>query len=153
MCDYSATGVKQRAAAVNDVLVSQAISTHTRGFADAKDRETAVCLLPGTELQFKKPVRVHSGGIMELLSGGGLWAFLCGSRSLEYSVARFTQANKYNTSMHHDTLEFPDGKMVLLNSLPQGQIATVIQLPVDPATLSGTARIKAAEAQRRAAYT
>ena len=34
--------------------------------------------------------------------------------------------------MHHDALEFPDGKVVLLNDLREGQIATVIQLPAVP---------------------
>jgi hypothetical protein len=31
--------------------------------------------------------------------------------------------------MHHDALELPGGKIVLLTSLTAGQLATVIQLP------------------------
>ena len=31
--------------------------------------------------------------------------------------------------MHHDALELPGGKLVLLSSLREGQFATVIQLP------------------------
>ena len=31
--------------------------------------------------------------------------------------------------MHHDALELPGGKIVLLTSLREGQFATVIQLP------------------------
>ena len=31
---------------------------------------------------------------------------------------------------HHDALEFPDGKTVLLTQLCKGQHATVLQLPV-----------------------
>jgi hypothetical protein len=34
--------------------------------------------------------------------------------------------------VHHDALEFPDGKVVLINDLREGQIATVLQLPVGP---------------------
>jgi hypothetical protein len=31
--------------------------------------------------------------------------------------------------MHHDALEFPDGKIVLVTDLSEGQHATVLQLP------------------------
>ena len=34
------------------------------------------------------------------------------------------------TNVHHDALEFPDGKPVLLTNLCKGQVATVLQLPV-----------------------
>jgi hypothetical protein len=36
--------------------------------------------------------------------------------------------------MHHDALEFPDGKMVLLTDLWESQEATLLQLPAQPAT-------------------
>jgi hypothetical protein len=38
--------------------------------------------------------------------------------------------NKENPSTHHDALEFPDGKIVLLTLLRDGQKATILQLPV-----------------------
>ena len=38
--------------------------------------------------------------------------------------------------MHHDALEFPDGQIVLLTGLVEGQQATVLQLPAQPATVS-----------------
>jgi hypothetical protein len=31
--------------------------------------------------------------------------------------------------MHHDALEFPDGEIVLVTQLREGQHATVLQLP------------------------
>jgi len=48
--------------------------------------------------------------------------------------------------VHHDALEFPDGQMVLLTELIEGQEATVLQLPAQPATAVE------AEAQERVAY-
>jgi hypothetical protein len=33
---------------------------------------------------------------------------------------------------HHDALEFPDGQIVLLTRLCEGQHATVLQLPASP---------------------
>ena len=33
---------------------------------------------------------------------------------------------------HHDALEFPDGRTVLLTHLCEGQTATVLQLPAQP---------------------
>jgi hypothetical protein len=38
-------------------------------------------------------------------------------------VARFRQINKGRSNVHHDALEFPDGKTVLLMQLCKGQHA------------------------------
>jgi hypothetical protein len=35
----------------------------------------------------------------------------------------------HNPVTHHDALEFPDGQVVLLSRLREGQRATVLQLP------------------------
>jgi hypothetical protein len=45
-------------------------------------------------------------------------------------VAKFRQVNKGRSNVHHDALEFPDGRIVLLTQLCKGQHATVLQLPV-----------------------
>jgi hypothetical protein len=50
-----------------------------------------------------------------------------------------------NPRTHHDALEFPDGQMVLLTDLWEGQEATVLQLPAQPVT---AAEIKAQERVR-----
>jgi hypothetical protein len=44
-------------------------------------------------------------------------------------VAKFQQVNKSQSNVHHDALEFPDGKVVLLTHLVEDQYATVLQLP------------------------
>jgi hypothetical protein len=44
--------------------------------------------------------------------------------------AIFRQINLANQHTHHDALEFPDGEIVLLTFLQEGQQATVLQLPV-----------------------
>ncbi len=44
-------------------------------------------------------------------------------------MARFRQVNLDRPAVHHDALEFPDGKIKLLTSLSEGQRATVLQLP------------------------
>jgi hypothetical protein len=44
-------------------------------------------------------------------------------------VVRFRQINPGNPHTHHDAVEFPNGKTVLLTSLREGQKATVLQLP------------------------
>jgi hypothetical protein len=45
--------------------------------------------------------------------------------------------------IHHDALEFPDGQVVLLTRLCEGQRATVLQLPI------GAHPVAAGEAVRR----
>jgi hypothetical protein len=119
MCDYSLHLVASRPAKVGDKLVSTGFPhTITRGFAPVDDRNTAVCLLPGTELAFDNEVRCETGMVF--------------SRSLGHTVAKFKQVNKGEPSTHHDALEFPDGKIVLLTRLCKGQHATVLQLPAKP---------------------
>jgi hypothetical protein len=47
-------------------------------------------------------------------------------------VAQFREVNKDQSDVHHDALEFPDGQIVLLTQLCEGQHATVLQLPSSP---------------------
>ena len=48
------------------------------------------------------------------------------------ATAIFRQVNKNEPMKHHDALEFPDGRIVLLTRLSEGQVATVLQLPAQP---------------------
>jgi hypothetical protein len=45
-------------------------------------------------------------------------------------VARFRQIRKDRPDVHHDALEFPSGRIVLITRLRDGQQLTVLQLPV-----------------------
>ena len=54
------------------------------------------------------------------------------SNVISYRTAIFRQVNKDKAYTHHDALEFPDGKLVLLTTLKPGQQATVLQLPAEP---------------------
>ena len=38
--------------------------------------------------------------------------------------------NQNNPTVHHDALEFPDGQILLLTLLEEGQQATVLPLPM-----------------------
>jgi len=117
MCDYSLDLVASRPARVGDKLVSTSFpQTDTRGFASVDDRHVAVCLLPGTELAFDKEIRCETGMLL--------------SWRLGHRVAKFRQVDKDRSNVHHDILELPDGKTVLLTHLCKGQLATVLQLPV-----------------------
>jgi hypothetical protein len=53
---------------------------------------------------------------------------------IEDKTAIFRQINKDKVAAHHDALEFPDGQIVLLTRLCEGQRATVLQLPAEPKT-------------------
>ena len=130
MCDYSLELVASRPAKVGDKLVSTSFPhTITCGFASVDEPNVAVCLLPGTELAFEKEVRCETGIVF--------------SWRLGHTVAKFQQVNKGRSNVHHDALEFPDGKIVLLTHLCKGQHATVLQLPAIP-------RVTADEAQPHA---
>jgi len=136
MCDYSLQNVRSRPAKVGDKLTTRDFGTGTRGFAAAEDATVAVCVLPGTELAFSSEVKVSSYRFM------GSWKI----QTLGHATAIFRQVNKNDPFKHHDALEFPDGHIVLLTSLLEGQEATVLQLPAQPTTAAE------AEAQKRTAY-
>ena len=115
MCDYSLELIMSRPAKAGEKLVSTSFpNTPTRGFASVDDRSVAVCLLPGTELSFEKEIRCE----------GVIFSWTPG-----HKVAKFQQVNKGKRHAHRDALEFPDGKIVLLTQLREGQYATVLQLP------------------------
>ena len=117
MCDYSLHAVQSRPAKVGEKLVSTSFRmASTSGFAPRDNREIAVCLLPGTELAFEEEVKYYHRWI---------WAKKTGFR-----VARFCQVDMHLSEHHHDALELPSGKVVLLTRLLVGQRATVLQLPV-----------------------
>jgi len=118
MCDYSLHFVESRPARVGDRLVSTRFRTSpTRGFAAIGQADIAVCLLPGTEVAFERDVECDA-----------LFGFFRG-RSLKQKLARFRQINLNQPMMHHDALEFPNGEIVLVTQLREGQHATVLQLP------------------------
>ncbi len=135
MCDYSLHNVASRPAKVGDKLTTRDFGIGTSGFAAAENASVAVCVLPGTELAFAKPVAYGPGGLLG-------W----GRQTLNHRMAIFRQINKERVSAHHDALEFPDGQFVLLTNLWEGQEAVVLQLPAQPMTASET------ESQKRAAY-
>jgi hypothetical protein len=135
MCDYSLHYVKSRPAKVGDKLTTHNFNTGTRGFAAPEDASTAVCVLPGTELAFAKEVRYRPREFFG-------WKL----KAVNHTTAIFRQINKTEPHTHHDALEFPDGQIVLLTDVFEGQEATVLQLPAQPATAAE------AEAQERVAH-
>jgi hypothetical protein len=134
MCD-SLHHVKSRPAKVGDTLTTRNFRTGTRGFAASEDASMAVCLLPGTELSFANEVAYSRSSFFD-------WR----DRVIHHRTAIFRQINKEMATAHHDALEFPDGKIVLLTLLCEGQQATVLQLPAEPKTVIES------EAERRPEY-
>src|SRR2546430_14136221 len=135
MCDYSLHSVKSRPAKVGDKLTTRDFGTGTRGFAASEDVNVAVCVLPGTELSFAQEVSCLPPGLIG-------WR----GKVVEHRTAIFRQINKDKIAAHHDALEFPDGRIVFLTTLCEGQRATVLQLPAEPKTAVE------AQSQRRVAY-
>jgi hypothetical protein len=125
MCEYSLEYIAFRPAKLGDKLVTtRFLNSLTCGFVQVEDPNVAVCLPPGAELAFEKEVECHHPFA---------W-FSARLRQMGAKVARFTQVNLDKSWAHHDALEFPNGKVVLLTRLRQGQRATVLQLPVEPKT-------------------
>ena len=117
MCDYSLHAVASRPAKVGETLLTTTFpGTSTRGFASELEPAIAVCMLPGTELAFDRDVKYDRRWI---------W-----TRTLHWRVGQFNQIAPEAPDRHHDSIEFPDGKRVLVTQLCEGQRVTVLQLPV-----------------------
>src|SRR5215831_20722920 len=112
MCDYSLQSVKSRPAKIADELTVRNFGTGTRGFAASEDPGMAVCVLPGTELAFAHEVKRLP---VSLWTGH--------DRVIKHTTAIFRQINKEKVAAHHDALEFPDGQIILLTFLSEGQQA------------------------------
>ena len=121
MCDYSLHSVASRPAKVGDKLVTRKFDFLTGGFAAIGEPNVAVCLLPGTEVAFESEVeRDHPfGRVLPSMQFG----------KLGDKVARFRRVNMDRPNVHHDALEFPNGQIVLITRLCEGQRARVLQLP------------------------
>ena len=117
MCDYSLEHVKSRPAKVGGKLTTRDFGWATRGFAASEDENVAVCVLPGTELSFASEVKCVRS------------AFAFSERVISHKTAIFRRVNQEYKWTNHDALEFPDGEIVLLTFLREGQQATVLQLP------------------------
>lgn len=117
MCDYSLEHVASRAANKGEDLISTTfLNSSTKGFAGVNDKGTAACLLPGTEIAFKDNVKYADAGSVVVMNS---------------KVATFRQVDLDDKFTHHDALEFEGGKILKVSQLIIGQVATVVQLPVD----------------------
>jgi hypothetical protein len=86
-------------------------------FAASEDENVAVCVLPGTELSFASEVKCVRR------------TFAWRNGVISHKTAIFRRVNQEYKWTNHDALEFPDGEIVLLTFLREGQEATVLQLP------------------------
>jgi hypothetical protein len=118
MCDYSLDAIASRPAKTGDWLVTTSfVGTFTRGFSAANERGVAVCLRSGTELAFDEDVDWDMP-----------FKVFRPKRPLSRLV-RFRQVSLSKRHAHHDAIEFPNGTIVLITRLCEGQKATVLQLP------------------------
>jgi hypothetical protein len=120
MCDYSLQLVASRPARVGDRLVTSTFpNTLTRGLSGWRTKGCSVSP-SGTEIAFETDVKCER-------------AFsLLRNRTLKERVARFCQLEKDRPNIHHDALEFPSGRVVLITQLREGQRLSVLQLPAFP---------------------
>lgn len=124
MCDYSLQYVASRPAKVGDQLITTIFdNSGTRSFTAVGQPNVAVCLLPGTELAFEQNVEFDHHVFSRLLSRLRFG-------KIEHKLARFRRLNIDRPNVHHDALEFPNGQIMLVTRLSEGQRATVLQLPV-----------------------
>jgi hypothetical protein len=135
MCDYSLHHVTSRPAKVGDKLVTTKFNNSvTRGFSTLGEPNVAVCLLPGTEVAFEKEI--------EFERGFGIFSSWKREKIIGDKVARFRHLNVDKPNVYHDALEFPNGDIVFVTQLSEGQHATVLQLPASPHSVNREVELK-----------
>ena len=105
------------------------LALRQRGFCAPEDINVAVCVLPGTELSFAYEVKRSR-----------LWPW--SKNVIHHKTAIFRQVNIDCPHAHHDALEFPDGDILLLTYLMEGQEAVVLQLPATGSKASATSGLR-----------
>jgi hypothetical protein len=119
MCDYSLHNVASREAKVGDRLRSTTFANSmTRGFCAVSEPDMAVCLRPGTEISFDQDVSYWKSFSFFPLR-------MFGYETIPQRVARFRKIDLGRLASHHDALEFPDGRTVLVTNLKPGLKVTV----------------------------
>ena len=124
MCDYSLQHVTSIPAKVGDRLVTTEFANSvTRGFSPIGSPDVAVCVRPGTELAFDGDI------LCDRPIGYSLF-----HRKIAPGVAIFRQVNVDQPYAHHDALEFPDGRSVMVTDLAartEGRRAAAARLRED----------------------
>ena len=116
MCDYSLETVKTRPARVGDKVVTHRFWSATGGFC-----------APEISTLRSACFRARRCPSPSKLKRSGLWPW--SKNIIHHKTAIFRQINVDCPHVHHDALEFPDGEIVLLTYLMEGQQATVLRLP------------------------
>ena len=119
MCDYSMHAVMNRKAVVGDkVITSNFQGRSSHGLESLKPEEvgTAICLIPGTGIEFDKPVQyTNMMGKMVVDS--------------PYRTGRYISMGNVIRSNYNDAIQFPDGTVTLLVYLKLNQTGTVAYVP------------------------
>ena len=109
MCDYSLEHVASRPAKVGDRLTTTRFKnpytmfSPTVGFCAVDEPDTAVCLLPGTEIAFDQEIEIP----------GAFWM----RRRIGAKLGRFRRVQEDTPYTHHDALQLPDGRTLMLTTL------------------------------------
>jgi hypothetical protein len=118
MCDYSMHAVKNRKAVVGDkVKTSDFTRTSSPGLESLSEPGVAICLIPGTGVEFDEPIRytaVNIYGSPIVIS--------------DFKIGRYIRKEGIEAEFK-DTIQFPDGSTVLMAYLKNGQTGTVTYVP------------------------
>jgi hypothetical protein len=116
MCDYSMHALKNRKAVVGDKIKTSDFSRHSSpGIESCKPGEAmvAICLLPGTGIEFDQPVSYRDNGYQMMVS--------------DFKIGRYVHRPIH--ASYSDWLQFPDGTKTLIAYLIPGQTGTVTYVP------------------------
>jgi hypothetical protein len=116
MCDYSMHAIKNRKAVVGDkVKTSDFMRTSSPGLESLTEPGVAICLIPGTGVEFDEPVQHRDIGLNF-------------NTPIPFKIGRYVRKAGHETEFK-DAVQFPDGSMVLMAYLVTNQTGTVTYVP------------------------
>lgn len=118
MCDYSMHAVKNRKAVVGDkVKTSDFGRTSSPGLESLSEPNLAICLIPGTGIEFNEPIRYIAvekhGSPIEVT---------------EFKIGRYVRKEGCEAEFK-DAFQLPNGDVVLIAYFKIGQTGTVTYVP------------------------
>jgi hypothetical protein len=117
MCDYSMHAVKNRKAVVGDkVKTSDFKRTSSPGLESLSEPGMAICLIPGTGVEFDEPVQHRDVNMNMSLN------------AQPFKIGRYVRKTG-DAAEFKDAFQFPDGTMVLMAYLVTNQTGTVTYVP------------------------
>lgn len=135
MCEYSLESYRRRNAIEGETLITQRFPSGTQGFISPGSPRVAVCLIEGTQVLLRD---IPEDLQKKLGTDGEAVTTFTYLKNPPRRWISFVPSFYY----YHDGLQFPNGKQILINDLPEGLEVDVLSYAVTSMSDVGKAEVE-----------